>query len=285
MFATSNPRKRTVLITGCSDGGLGAALAVAFHKAGLRVYATARNADRMKSLAVLGIEVLTLDVQSEASIADCVEKVPHLDILVNNAGQLYTMPLADVDIAKAKNLFDVNVWSSLAMTQAFLPLLLKSSNGVVVNHTSAASVVPVPFSAIYSSSKVALAMMTDCLRLELQPFNIKVVDLRSGLVKSNMISTLNAQHNPALPDGSIYAPAKEVVEKAMRQEQVGQPTPADQWAAQVVGDVLKASPPPHIWRGKSACPARFSTLLPSGTLDGTLRKMTGLDVVEKTLRK
>lgn len=77
--------KRTVLITGCSDGGTGAALAEAFHNSGLRVLATARDAKKMQGLTTLGIETLELDVLSESSISACVDKFDSLDILVNNA--------------------------------------------------------------------------------------------------------------------------------------------------------------------------------------------------------
>lgn len=73
--------KKTVLITGCSAGGMGAALAQAFHKSGLHVIATARNPTKMAELAALGIETLTLDVLDEASIAAAVSKVPKLDML------------------------------------------------------------------------------------------------------------------------------------------------------------------------------------------------------------
>ncbi len=86
--------KRTVLITGCSDGGLGAALAIAFHEAGLHVYATARNPSKMTELTSLGIETLTLDVLSDSSITACVNKLSNLDILVNNAGACYSMPVS-----------------------------------------------------------------------------------------------------------------------------------------------------------------------------------------------
>ena len=81
--------KRTVLITGCSDGGTGAELAKQFHKAGLRVYATARDVSKMESLTALGIETLPLDIQSESSIEECAKKVSHLDMLINNAGATY----------------------------------------------------------------------------------------------------------------------------------------------------------------------------------------------------
>ena len=169
--------KRTVLITGCSDGGLGAALAIAFHEAGLRVYATARNPSKMTHVGSLGIETLTLDVQSDVSIAACVSKVTDLDILVNNPGGAYSMPVSDLSIPEAKKLFDLNVWSYLAVTQAFLPLLLKSK-GMIVNQTSIVSAISIPFQSAYNASKAAMAMFSDSQRLELQPFGITVVDLR-----------------------------------------------------------------------------------------------------------
>lgn len=83
--------QQTVLITGCSAGGLGYGLSVAFHARGLRVLATARNPTKMEGLRHLGIETLTLDVLDTNSITNCVEQVRDLtggklDILVNNAG-------------------------------------------------------------------------------------------------------------------------------------------------------------------------------------------------------
>ena len=278
--------KRTVLITGCSDGGIGAALATAFHEAGLHVYATARNPSKMEQLTSLGIETLTLDVQSESSIAACVGSLSGLDILVNNAGAQFLMPMADVSIPEAKKLFDLNVWAHIAVTQAFLPLLLKSSKGMIVNQTSIGAVTTLPFQAIYNASKAALAMLSDSMRLELEPFGITVVDLRTGVVKTNLIKNLKETQQPSLPKGSIYEPARDAVEKALRQdgfEDTGMP--ADKWAKLVVQDLLKKNPPSVIWRGDSAWLTRLAAILPFGMFDGLVKKLTGLDVVERTVRK
>ena len=91
--------RKTILITGCSDGGLGAALAVAFSESGHRVFATARDPSRMSNLQLQQVETLQLDVLSEESLSACVAEVRQLtggslDILVNNAGAGYNMPLA-----------------------------------------------------------------------------------------------------------------------------------------------------------------------------------------------
>lgn len=278
--------KRTVLITGCSDGGLGAALAVAFHNTGLHVYATARDTSKMKSLESLGIDTIQLDVQSESSITACVSQLSKLDMLVNNAGSNYVMPVADVSIPEAKKIFDLNLWSQIAVTQAFLPLLLKSSQAVIANQTSVSASCTIPYGAVYHSSKAALAMFTDTLRLELQAFGVSVVDLRTGAVKSGGIQKYVEAYKPTLPKGSIYEPARERVEKSLKLSGFQDSAmPQDKWADQVVRDLLRKSPPAVIWRGESAQLARIGTFFPHGTMDGFAKKMVGLDEVERIIRK
>lgn len=277
--------KRSVLITGCSDGGLGAALAIAFHEAGLHVYATARNLLKMKEVTSHGIETLELDVQSDASIAECVRRLPRLDILLNNAGGGYNMPVSDLSISEAKKIFDLNVWSHIAVTQAFLPLLL-ASKGMIVNQTSVLSVVAIPFQGAYCASKAAMAMLSESLRQELAPFGITVVDMKTGIVKSNFVNNQHEKTYSPLPTGSIYEPAKEAIEKSLRSEgaeALGAPAPS--WAKQVTRDLLKNKPPPVVWRGTQAGTVRIGSFLPVGTLDKSFKKLTGLDVLEKKLAK
>lgn len=173
-MAGSTKESRAVLITGCSDGGMGAALAEAFHEAGLAVYATARNPGKMKNLSSLGIATLQLDVESESSIAACVRQVPELDVLVNNAGQNFLMPVSDINIAEAKKIHDVNFWAHITVTQAFLPLLLKSKGpAMIVDQTSIGGVPTIPFREIDHSAKAAFIILSDTMRLELQPFGIR----------------------------------------------------------------------------------------------------------------
>jgi NAD(P)-dependent dehydrogenase (short-subunit alcohol dehydrogenase family) len=280
------PSQRTVLITGCSDGGLGAALALAFHVAGLKVYATARNSAKLGQCSSAGIETLIIDVLSSESIQAAASKLPNLDILVNNAGAEYLMPIADLDIADARKIFDLNVWSYIEVTQAFLPLLVKSSHGgVVVNHTSLASVATVPFQGVYTASKAAIAMLSDTLRLELGVLGVTVVDIKSGIVLSNLIKNGKDAKKPQLPDTSFYIPARDVVEKALGQEKfVGVGSPAPVWAKAVVRDLLKKKPPMIIYKGEQAWLAWLIGFLPSGALDGTVKKISGLDVVEKIMK-
>ena len=133
--------KKTVLITGCSTGGIGWAMAKNFHQRGFYVFATARNPSKTADLAELSdIEILELDVTVPKTVARCKEIVAKrtggsLDVLVNNAGVEFNCPLLDTDVAEAKRLYDVNVWGPLAMIQAFAPLLIEAK-GVVFNQSS-----------------------------------------------------------------------------------------------------------------------------------------------------
>ena len=300
-------KKLTILITGCSPGGMGAALAIVFHKAGQLVYATARNPSKLEPLAAQNIQTLALDVTSASSIATAVSTVSSslpegkgLDMLINNAAGSYTMPIADVSLDAARQLYDVNVWSHIAVSQAFLPLLLKSTtttasapgsagagHALIVNHTSVGSVTALPFQGIYNSSKAALAMLTETMRMELAPFGIRVIDLKTAGVKTNIIANNNVNSRAErLPQNSIYAPAREVVEEAMSQEGLKEKgSSAEQWAAEVSALLLGKNPPNVIWRGESASLARVANSLPSGLFGGTIRKMTKLDVVEDLIRK
>ena len=287
--------RKTVLITGCSEGGLGDALARAFHARGLRVIATARNPKKIEHLAALGLETAILDVLSTESIQACVRQVSKLtdgsglDILVNNSGGGYNMPLADANIPQARQLFDLNVWSVLEVTQLFLPLLRQSThNPVVVNNTSVAAMLAVPLQGIYCASKAATAMLSDVLRLELKPFNIKVVDLRTGAVQSKFFSNLDTQQN-RLPQDSIYSVAKEEIEERLGEgggiEVAKSAIPADTWAKQVVGDVLKESPPVFSFRGDKAWLLWFGkTFFPHTFFDGMLLKLGLMDLVERRLK-
>lgn len=138
--------KKTVLITGCSEGGIGAALARAFKAKGYQyqVHATLRNPAKAGALGKIdGIEISTLDVTKPDSISQCVQYIEtktggKLDVLVNNAGADLTMPLLDVSIEEAKALFELNVWAVLSLTQAFAPKLVKA-RGTVVNINSVAA--------------------------------------------------------------------------------------------------------------------------------------------------
>ena len=279
---TQSPR--SVLITGCSDGGMGASLALAFQAAGFKVYATARNINKMSDLKSKGIDTYELDVTSTKSIAACREIIPALDILINNAGNQYTMPAVDVDLNKAKEIYDLNVWAHIAMAQAFLPLLRKSSNPMIVNHTSIAGFTPIPFQSVYNSSKAAAAVLSDTLRLELLPLGIKVVDLRTGLVQTNLIKNRQLRGDVKLPPNSVYEPARAILEETLLQDEyVGAGLTADQWAEEVVKELLN-NPPPAIWKGETADMVQ-QAITPIGAFDDFFTSRPSYAQVGEAIKK
>lgn len=139
------------MITGCSSGGVGAALAEAFEDEGYHVFATARSPSKVpQSLhASPHATVLALDVASSDSIAMLKQNIQKetggtLDILINNAGLGLEMPCVDTSIQEAKKLFDLNFFAAFEMIQVFSPMLIKAS-GLIINNSSVGGRCPIPF--------------------------------------------------------------------------------------------------------------------------------------------
>ena len=169
------------------------------------------------------------------------------------------------------------------MTQAFLPLLLKAK-GMIVNQTSIASIVPLPFSSAYHASKAAVAMFSEHQRLELAPFGIKVVEMKTGTVKSLINVNGTSNGGGTLPNGSMYTPIKDDVEKVMRGDHFDDWQDPSTWATAVVRDLLRRNPPTQIWRGGGVWPVWLTSFGKHTWIDGTLRHLTGLDKLEAKLK-
>lgn len=142
--------KESVLITGCSDGGLGAALAATFHERGYQVFASSRSLETMSKMNSLsGIQVLQLDVTSTTDIQNVKATVSEktggsLSYLINCAARNHFMPLMDESIEEAKKIHETNVWGPLALSQAFAPLLIETK-GTIVFITSIAGHLNTPY--------------------------------------------------------------------------------------------------------------------------------------------
>ncbi|KAF2094150.1 putative short-chain dehydrogenase/reductase [Rhizodiscina lignyota] len=215
------------LVTGVSAGGMGDAEVDAFLKRKVNVIATAvdiklldylHGDDEKYGASLVHVE---LDVTSAESIAAAVQQVEKitdgkLDFLINNAGYGYYMPLMDADIEKAKKQYDVNVWGVLAVTQAFFPLL-RAAKGTVVNQSSIAGIQGFnrPFMSIYNSSKAAVTSLTDNMRVELSPFDIKVVALITSSIRTKFFENKEGGQHVQLPPTSAYLPIREQAEKVM----------------------------------------------------------------------
>ncbi|KAF2169414.1 hypothetical protein M409DRAFT_65087 [Zasmidium cellare ATCC 36951] len=256
----ASSRDKWALITGVSEGGLGDALATELLGHGINVIATALDLGSLDYLKPPGqgrLERLQLDVTSSTSISSAVAETQRitgggLDFLINNAGYGYMMPLLDASIAKIKQNFDVNVFGLIEVTQAFFPLL-RTARGMVINQSSIAGMTGIcqPFIGTYSASKMAVTDFSNTMRVELEPFGVKVVTLFTGDVRTSFWQQGHAQgSDKGLPPSSPYNLMKDHAEAMMR----GETNPAGQhsrerWAREVVGDLLKTNPPAAVRRG------------------------------------
>lgn len=129
--------QQSVLITGCSDDGIGYGLALTFQQRGYLVFATTRDTKKMSKLEGLpNVVLLALDVTQTDQIAAAAKAVSEktggtLDYLINNAGRNHFMPILDEDLNKTRAIYETNVWGPVAVTQAFAPLLIKAKGQVV----------------------------------------------------------------------------------------------------------------------------------------------------------
>jgi NAD(P)-dependent dehydrogenase (short-subunit alcohol dehydrogenase family) len=273
--------QKTVLVTGCSEGGIGAALAAEFQLRGLRVFATARDPSKMANLTSLGIETLALDVTSEPSIEQAVavvrEKLNHshsssgleegtetrLDFLVNNAGVNHIMPFSDSKISDLRSVMDTNVIGSLAVTQAFLPLLIRSAGkmsaggkSTVVMMGSINEVFSPPYQAAYNASKAAVHAAARTLRVELAPLGVNCVTLMTGSVRSKLFKNAPSK----IPDNSLYSAVADKIESRDFLKNA-QWIDTNEFARQAVDDLLRPKPKLDIWRGGLATVASWLACL------------------------
>ncbi|KAJ7593188.1 hypothetical protein C8J56DRAFT_930571 [Mycena floridula] len=280
--------KRVVLITGCSDGGLGSELAKQYHSEGLRVIATARNISSMSSLSSLGIETFTLDISdinSVQALRDWLSETTggKLHILVNNAGIAYPFSVADMDMTRVKEVFEVNLFGAMLMVKTFLPMLLvcASEDARVVHIGSLAGVMPVPFGPAYNASKAALHSYADTLRVELAPFKIKVITILAGLMETK----IGPKPGNILPADSIYSPIRDHYQSRRVIHFQDGATPRHVAAKQIINETLKRNPKAWLWLGRNSWTCWFlSTFGGRRVFDRIVSRIFGLDRLARLLR-
>ncbi|KEY69446.1 hypothetical protein S7711_01988 [Stachybotrys chartarum IBT 7711] len=235
---------------------------------GCHVIATARNFDVLKDLGARGLSILELDVTSQESVIQAKARVEELtggrlDILINNAGRTHTIPASDVDIDDARQTYDVNLFGPMRMCKEYLSLLI-AARGLIINVSSGTSVVPYLFGSVYSSTKSALNQYSRTLRMELQPFNVRVMVLMTGTVRSNI-----ANHaERALPGGSLWKPVEDYFDARKAWSQRNGTMPADRFAEKVVTMALRGEgwltgTRDWFWVGGMAFAAWIASVLPA----------------------
>ncbi|KAF2795458.1 NAD(P)-binding protein [Melanomma pulvis-pyrius CBS 109.77] len=260
--------RKTCLVTGCSSGGVGSALAEAFKDKGYHVFATARSPSKVPQTlhTASNVTVLALDVTSSESIAAAAEAVQKqtggkLDVLINNAGLGLNMPGLDTPMDEARKLFDLNFFGALEMIQAFGPMLV-TAKGCIVNNSSVGGLQPFPFSSMYNATKAALIIAGEAWRLEMAPLGVRVITLLAGGITTNFLANLQT---PAYPEKSYYLCIKDMIEEQPAQVPFG--VRPEVFAHDVLRQVEKGTTG-KFWVGGGVCIARFALwLFPQSALD------------------
>ena len=228
---------RTALVTG-GTSGIGLETAKALRDRGCRVYTLSR-----RPASVPGIISLTADVTDEAAVNEAVSSLladaGQIDILVNCAGFGISGAIEFTNLSDAKKQFDVNFFGAVSVTKAVLPHMRKQGDGMIVNISSVAAPVAIPFQAFYSSAKAALNAFSAALANEVRPYGIRVTAIQPGDIRTGFTA---AREKSALGDDEYGGRISRSVSKMERDEQNGM-DPAKA-GAYIAAQALRRSVPP-----------------------------------------
>lgn len=198
---------KTALVTGASSG-IGKATVEKLISAGATVYAAARRVEKMTELEKIDARVIGMDVTDENSLIAAVDSIRtrdgSIDILVNNAGYGSYGAIEDVPISEARRQFDVNIFGLARLTQLVLPGMRQNRYGKVVNISSMGGKIYTPFGGWYHATKHALEGLSDCLRLETEPFGIDVIVIEPGGIATEW-GRIAAENLRKTSGGGAYA--------------------------------------------------------------------------------
>lgn len=192
---------KVVLITGGSSG-IGKAIGeFLFHK-GFTVYGTSRNPEKIANSL---FPLIALDVRNTESIVHAVEKVisisKRIDVVINNAGVGITGPIEEIPSEEIKNNFETNFFGPIEVIKAVLPQMREQNSGLIINITSIAGYMGLPYRGVYSASKGALEIITEAISMEVKNFGVNVVNVAPGDFATNIAS--GRYHAPVI-EGSAY---------------------------------------------------------------------------------
>ena len=192
---------KVVLITGGSSG-IGKAIGeFLFHK-GFTVYGTSRNPEKVTNSV---FPMIALDVRSVDSIQLAVQKVisisKRIDVVINNAGVGITGPIEETPTDEMRNNFETNFFGPIEVIKAVLPQMREQQSGLIINITSIAGYLGLPYRGIYSASKGALELVSEAISIEVKPFGINVVNIAPGEFATEIAA--HRYHAPILED-SVY---------------------------------------------------------------------------------
>ncbi len=189
---------KVVLITGGSSG-IGKSVGEFLQQKGFKVYGTSRNP---KNYPNSKFPIVALDVTVPETISSCIAEVlkqeNRIDVLINNAGAGITGPVEEIPDEEIKRNFETNFFGPINVIKATLPAMRAQNSGLIINITSIAGYMGLPFRGIYSASKGALEIITEAFRMELKDFNIEMTNVAPGDFATNIAA--GRYHAPVLED-------------------------------------------------------------------------------------
>ena len=192
---------KIVLITGASSG-IGKAIGEFLGQKGYEVFGTSRNPERYPGSA---FPLLALDVRDPDSIRECVSEVisraGRIDVVVNNAGVGITGPIEEIPTVEIRNNFETNLFGPIEVMKAVLPQMRLQKSGLIINITSIAGYMGLPYRGVYSASKGALELITESIRMEVKSHGIHVTSIAPGDFATNIAA---GRYHAPLVAGSAY---------------------------------------------------------------------------------
>lgn len=195
---------KVVLITGGSSG-IGKSIGEHLTQKGFKVYGTSRNPEKYNNSK---FSILMLDVKDVSTINSTVktiiQKEGKLDVLINNAGAGITGAIEEIPDEEIKKNFDTNFFGPINVIKAVLPQMRQQQSGLIINVTSIAGYMGLPYRGVYSASKGALELITEAFRMELKDFNIQMTNVAPGDFATNIAA--GRYHAPLLNDSPYKKP-------------------------------------------------------------------------------
>ncbi len=190
--------QQVVLVTGASSG-IGEAIANYLMDRNYTVYGTSRSSKPKEAypFAMLVLDVTKQDTITSA-INEIIAKEGRLDVLVNNAGMGITGPIEETPTNEMRAVFETNFFGAIEVMKASLVPMRKQKSGKIINITSIAGYMGLPYRGVYSATKGALELVTEALSMEVAEFNIQATNIAPGDFATNIAS--GRYHAPVLED-------------------------------------------------------------------------------------